>query len=207
MGTDSSSNRKFFILTHGKGLFSRLIRFGQRLRFGGGDQKYTWWNHAAIIVSKDGELIEALSDGVRLTHLSNYTPTEYHLVHLEPSLADQRDRAQMVEFAYACSRLQFEYDWLTIVSIAASLLTGCTVMFEFDGKMICSELVARALERTSVIFDHSPSYLMPADLAKHFQVEPPKPGTDKGRIPKAAASTPDRSNQEQKVWQRPVPAR
>src|SRR6266404_2914741 len=82
-----------FILTHGSAFFSMLIRFGQRLRFRGKNRKFAWWNHAAMIVSKSGDLIEALGAGVRATHIDKYKATEYHLVPLG-TLADQRDRGQ-----------------------------------------------------------------------------------------------------------------
>ena len=46
------------------------FRFGQRLRFRGEDEKYGWWNHAAVIVSTDGDLIEALNAGVTRTNIT-----------------------------------------------------------------------------------------------------------------------------------------
>jgi hypothetical protein len=64
---------------------------------------------------------------------------------------------------------------LTIVSIALSLLTGGKFTFGFDGQSICSGLVARALERMCAIFNRSSSHIMPADLAKYIEVEPPDP--------------------------------
>ena len=80
-----------FILTHSNSFYGWLIRFGQRLRFRGEDRKYGWWNHAAVIVSTDGDLIEALNAGVRRTNITAYASTDYTLVHLQPSLADERD--------------------------------------------------------------------------------------------------------------------
>ena len=65
-----------FILAHGDAWTSKLIRFGQRLRIHGDDRKYTHWNHAAIVVSEGGDLIEALGAGVLRTHLSKYRPAE-----------------------------------------------------------------------------------------------------------------------------------
>ncbi|HEX9160091.1 MAG TPA: hypothetical protein VF980_00160, partial [Thermoanaerobaculia bacterium] len=53
-----------FILTHNSGWQARLIQFGQMLRFTGPDKKYTRWSHTAMIVSADGEIIEALGHGV-----------------------------------------------------------------------------------------------------------------------------------------------
>lgn len=173
-----------FILTHGKSFYSFLIRFGQGLRFHGEDRKYTWWSHAAVIVSPGGDLIEALGPGVKQTNISKYKPTEFHLVELA-DLADDHDRDQVVQFARWA--LGQEYGWFTIASIAMSLLLGGSFTFGFDGQAICSGLVARALERTNAIFDRSPSHIMPADLAKYFQVEPPPPGSDKGTIPALSA--------------------
>src|ERR1700690_2153740 len=77
-----------FILTHGNTFFSYLIRFGQGLRFHGADRKYTWWSHAAMIISSDGNLIEALGPGVEQRNISRYKETDYHLIHLG-SLADE----------------------------------------------------------------------------------------------------------------------
>jgi len=172
-----------FILTHGSSFISRLIRFGQAIRFHGPDRKYIWWNHAAVVASKDGDLIEALNAGVIRTRISRYKETEYHLVQLEGSLADQHDRDQAVKFAERS--LKQKYGYLTVISIALSLLTGAKFAFGYDGQSICSGLVARALERTNKIFDRTPSHIMPADLAKSFGVNPPDPGANKGKIPSA----------------------
>jgi hypothetical protein len=171
-----------FILTHNNGFQARLIRIGQSLRFWGQDRKYTRWNHTAMIVSSDGDIIEALGDGVVMNHLDKYRSTEYQLVKIDEIVASAADRAQVIAFARWC--LDESYDWLTIASIFLSLLTGCKFNFGFDGQCICSGLVARALERTNVIFERTPSHMTPADLAKKFSVEPPPEGTSKGTIPK-----------------------
>lgn len=167
-----------FILTHGSDLFSRLIRFGQALRFHGKDRRYTYWSHAALIVDEQGTLIEALSQGVCQTNISHYAPAEYHLVRLGSS-ANEEDRAEAVRFARTAVR--DKYGWLTIANIGLRLLTGGKLAFEMDGQFICSGLVARAMERTQAIFDRNTEGIMPADLAKYYQVEPPPPGTPKGK--------------------------
>lgn len=166
-----------FILTHGSDWASKLIRFGQGLRFHGKDRKYTYWNHTAIIVDDHGTLIEALGNGVCKTHISKYKPVEYHLVRLGTT-ADATDRAEAVSFAEWS--LGEPYGWLTIVSIAIGLLTGGKFTFGYEGQAICSGLVARAMERTKAIFNRNPEDIMPADLAKYYNVDPPPPGTPKG---------------------------
>jgi len=188
-----------FILTHGAHLSSRFIRFGQTIRFRGDDRKYSWWSHAALIRRENGDLIEAVNAGVIETNISRYKDTEYHLVHLEDSLANQRDREQGVKFAEAS--VGQSYGFVAVASIALSLLTGAKVAFGYEGQQICSGLVARALERTSVIFDRSPPHTLPADLAKIFKVEPPPPGSDKGRIPSARRFW---ERTERRYEQRPV---
>lgn len=165
-----------FILTHGAELFSELIRIGQELRFRGSDRPYTYWNHAALIVSTDGAIIEALGTGVERRSIADYDPTQYTVVHI---VASREDRAEAVAFAEHC--VGQPYGFATIVSIALSLLTGAKFSFGFNGQLICSGLVARALERTTAIFDDEPSHIMPAQLAKLFGATPPAPGTPKGR--------------------------
>ena len=165
-----------FILTHGGEFWSRVIQFGQGLRFAGKDRGYTYWNHSALIVSADGALIEALGPGVRRSTLKDYDDTQYTVVHIT---ASAEDRGEMVAFAEHW--IGARYGWTTIVSITLSLLTGAKLSFGFAGQLICSGLVARALERTKAIFDQEPSHVMPAELAKMFDVEPPPPDMPKGR--------------------------
>lgn len=164
-----------FILTHGDAWTSRMIRFGQRIRIHGKDRKYTHWNHAAMIVSEGGDLIEALGAGVSETHLSRYDDAEYHLVRIG---ASPEDRKQAVAFSTwaagvtAGGRRQ-RYGFITIASIAFTLLTGGKFTFAIEGQAICSGLVARAMERTGALFNRTPTHVMPADLAKYYDVEPP----------------------------------
>lgn len=160
-----------FILTHGSHWTSRLIRVGQTLRFRGNNRMYAYWNHAALIVGAGGEIIEALgpSPGVVQQNVSKYAPREYTIVRIR---ASAEDRDETVGFARAC--LGERYGVLAIVSIAISLLTGTRFSFGFAGQMICSGLVARALERTRAIFTKEPSHIMPADLARAYLVTPPE---------------------------------
>jgi hypothetical protein len=168
-----------FILTHGNAWTSKVIRFGQALRIHGEDRKYTWWNHAAMIVSADGDLIEALGAGVMRTNLSHYQPVEYHLVRTGAAALDRSEVVAFAEWAAGddTGAGRQKYGFVTIVSIAWTLLTGGKFTFALEGQMICSGLVARGQERTDAIFNRTPSHIMPADLAKYYQVEPPDPKT------------------------------
>ena len=153
-----------FILTKSSGILGKLIRTGQLIRFKG---KHAKWTHAALIVSKEGDLIEASGRGVVRSHISAYKKNDYHLIRLG-EMADEKDRQKMVNFAEWC--LRYEYGHLTIISISLCLITGSKFLFGMDNRIICSALVARALERTRLIFDKNPSFIMPADLAKYFRI-------------------------------------
>lgn len=168
-----------FILTHGNKLYDRLIRWAQRLQMRGHDRRYTRWNHAALILDQDGTIVEANGGGVQRNPISKYTPTEYYIVHI---LAEDLDRGHEVAFAQWAEGQR--YGKLTICSVFLSLAFGSTIIFGLQGQEICSGLVARALERAGYIFDQDPAHIMPADLAKHFDVEPPKKGTPIGKPPK-----------------------
>ena len=176
-----------FILTHGNSWTSKMIRFGQKLKYWGTDAIYTRWNHAAMIVSQNGDIIEALGGGVQKRNIAVYKGTEYHVISLQG--VDATDRAHEVEFAEAC--LNESYGWLTIVSIALSLLFVSKFGFGLDGQEICSALVARCVERTGEIFPQDPWHIMPADLAKYFDVKPSN--LDIGTIPDANAAVQQRS--------------
>jgi uncharacterized protein YycO len=167
-----------FILTHGNEWTSKLIRFGQSLRYRGPHAKYTYWNHTALIVDTKGAIVEALGTGVALRSIHDYEPTQYTVVRIT---ASEEDRMQAATFARSC--VGAEYGWVSIVSIAISLVTGGGFAFAIDGQLICSGLVARSLERTTAIFKHDPARIMPAELAEVYDVEPPVPGTPKGRPP------------------------
>ena len=161
-----------FVLTRGHEWTSVMIRVGERLRYRGNNRKYAFWNHAALFTDTQGGIIEALGSGVQPGNISKYTPVDYHVVRLDGVSAD--DRKHEVAFAEDCVTRHASYGFITIASIAFSLLFGGRLGFGIDGQEICSGLVGRALERTGEIFTEEPWHMMPADLAHAYQVEPPK---------------------------------
>jgi uncharacterized protein YycO len=184
------AQRGDFLLTHSAGIYGGLIRFGEALRYWGKDKIFAHWSHAAIFVDDDGNIVEALGTGVQKRNISVYRGTEYVVAHL-PATTAPLDRKEAVDFAEFC--LNDTYGWLTIVNIGLCLLTGAKFSFGIDGQQICSALVARCLERIGEIFTEAePSHLMPADLAKHFNVQltgdkgkPPSPDEGVVRFSKA----------------------
>lgn len=169
---ESASELKtgYVVLTHGAGWTSKMIRFGQRLRFRGPRWKYARWNHAALVLDAEGNLGEALSAGVVRTKLSKYEGTDYHLVRTQCA---QADRDQIAEFAVAVldAPQRTKYGWFTIFSLFFTLAFGSTIMFGKIGTAICSGFVSEALVRTGAILPRPPAYMMPADLAEYFSVD------------------------------------
>lgn len=161
-----------FLLTRGHAWTSVLIRVGERLRFRGANRRFAYWNHAALFTDVNGGIIEALGSGVKAGNISKYAPIDYHVVRLDN--VSGGDRQHEVEFAKDCLAKHDKYGYLTIASIAFSLLFGGRLEVNVDGQEICSGLVGRALERTGEIFEEDPWRMMPADLAQAYQVEPPK---------------------------------
>ncbi|HVT63686.1 MAG TPA: hypothetical protein VHD81_00845 [Mycobacteriales bacterium] len=159
-----------FLLTHGDAFFSKMIRFGEGLRVHGADRKYTWFNHAALVIDEEGTLAEALATGVVQSPADKYQPKDYVIV---PSGASPDDVDEILKFARWVLETRHKYGKLTIVSIAFTLLTGSKFTFFVDGEFICSGFVARAMERTGVIFNRDPVHITPADLAKYYNAIPP----------------------------------
>jgi hypothetical protein len=161
-------DRGDFVLVAGTHLNSRLIRFGQKLRIRGADRRHVKWTHAALIVDRDGSLIEAVGTGVRRWHLDRYRGDDYVVVRVHTS---EENRDEVVRFAEWALRRGSSYSRLSTVSIALSMLTGSRLTFFIDGQFVCSGLVARALERTGSIFDRDSAHIAPADLAKYFSAD------------------------------------
>lgn len=153
-----------FILTRGDFVFSKLIRLGQRLRYSKAHARY---NHAALVIGHDGELAEALGQGVVESHISKYRPENYFVVKVRASPEDQE---QIVRYAEAVLAARYRYGWLTIVSVGLSLLTGSSLVFGRAGTAICSGFVASGLVRAGYIFPVPPEHMTPADLADFFSV-------------------------------------
>src|SRR5579871_5849663 len=66
-----------FLLTHAPAWTSRIIRFGEALRYRGANRRFAYWSHAVAVVSADGAIVEALGGGVTPGHISKYAGADY----------------------------------------------------------------------------------------------------------------------------------
>jgi len=152
-----------FILTHGTAFYSRAIEREQRRRYPK-NPELTHWTHAALVVSDDGGLLQALGNGIVTGHVSDYS--DYRTFSVDAVASTKSDRDRVLRFAW--SQAGLKYDWVDIASIEMALVTRIKVTFETEGHYICSGFVARCLERTDAIFPRTAQHMMPADLAAYF---------------------------------------
>jgi hypothetical protein len=124
------------------------------------------WNHAALIVSESGDLVEALArSGATRSHVSKYLHTQRTLVRTH---AVPRDRAEILNYA---DRVVGEpYGLLNDACIFVSYLTGCKLNIATRGHVMCAGLVGNAQLRAGAYFSQMADWLAPADLALAYNV-------------------------------------
>lgn len=154
-----------FVLTHRHRPFAALISLAQRRRFRGADAPYAHWSHAAVLVSADGEVVEAESTGVIRSSLSKYRDDEYHLVRLGDEIS-RAGREKTV--AYAKAQVGAAFGYLDLAGATLYLLTGIPLRWVRRHHEICSSLVVRALQHGGLLTGFDPAVTLPADLAKEF---------------------------------------
>jgi len=156
------------VLCHSKkGLFARLIRFGQWLRPSW--RPYRYWNHAAIVtgsgIDPHGRDARVVQMGRKCSRTTLGTLMDDKVIEVRPCPAGV-DRSRAV--TYAVEQLGIDYSVMTIISIALSLLTPKEIRFDFrrhGDALICSALVARAWEHGGWDCPSDPFQATPAELA------------------------------------------
>src|SRR5437660_12532375 len=110
-----------FILTHRARPIAALISLGQKRRFRGPDTVYAHWTHMALVVERDGTIVEAEALGVVRSPISKYLATEFHLVRLGAEF-DSSGRQHAV--AYAGAQVGVAFGYLALAGVSMYLLTG-----------------------------------------------------------------------------------
>src|ERR1700682_4435337 len=158
-----------FILAHRHHVIARLISLAQRRRFRGPDAVYAHWSHSALIVERDGTLVEAEIGGVMRNPISRYREDEYHLVRLGSGFSAE-GRASAV--AFANQQVGQGFGFLDMFGASVYLLTGWPLRLVRSGHEICSGLVVRALQAGGLVPQLDFALPLPADLAKLYDVRP-----------------------------------
>jgi len=156
-----------FLLTHRHNPIAQLISVGEKRRFRGADAVYAHWSHCALVVDKDGALVEAESRGVLRSPIAGYKANEYHLVRLGPEFGNEQ---RQLSVAYAEAQVGKGFGYFALVGAALFLVTGLPFHLMRRGHQICSGLVVHALQQGGLLPGVDPALALPADLAKIFNV-------------------------------------
>jgi hypothetical protein len=158
-----------FLLTglKAQGVVSWAIKAGSWLRRY--EAPYRRFSHTALVIGDDGALAEALRRGVQRTHLSKYEPENYVLVRTG---VNENDRRQVLKFAESVldPKRKTGYGFVTIAGLALYCFTGAQICIQQAGTAICSGFVSDALTRAGYVWRRPPFAMMPADLARCFDV-------------------------------------
>jgi hypothetical protein len=160
-----------FVLSRAHGYRHKIIKWGQGLRIADpADRCYREYTHAALVVSTDGDIIEAVGSGVRRNNLDAFVPMTYEVVHIT---ASDEDRSQAVGVAREALGRHARYNALATVSITLWAFTGSRLIFFTDGAFTCSGLVARAMLTIGAVFSVDATRVTPAQLAIYFNAPRP----------------------------------
>jgi hypothetical protein len=169
-----------FVLSFARGHFKHLlIKWVQGARIRPEHRRYAAYTHAALVVSADGDLVEAFGAGLRISHLDDLAARPHRVVRITAS-PEARERAAGVAL-HAFAR-NARYNAMAIVSTALSSATGWRVGLTVPGTHTCSGLVADALLAVGAIYDVDASLVTPAQLALHFGA--PEPPEEPSRRPR-----------------------
>lgn len=122
------------------------------------------WNHAALAISRD-EYVEATAQGVKISRIGS-TTDEVRVVPIVYSDDDDRDEV----LAWATGRVGVRYGYLNAFFCGLRTVFPGLQVKQGD-TIICSELVAEALERGGWDFGKDSALVSPGDLADAFGVE------------------------------------
>jgi hypothetical protein len=177
-----------FILAHRHNPMASLITLAQKARFKGSDAVYAHWSHCALIVDEGGALVEAESMGITRSPISRYTDDEFHLVRMGSEFA-REGRQRAVDYTNAQVGQGFGY--LAALGATIFLLTGEPLHLMRRNHQICSGLVVRALQKGGLLKEADPDLMLPADLAKFYDVRwEEKAGDKKASPPHEAGDAP-----------------
>jgi uncharacterized protein YycO len=126
------------------------------------------WNHAALVteVFPQVEIIEATDKGVTRAKLSDKRD---HISIIHVSFEDEDDRYDAVAWAQAREGTRYGY-FNAFMCGVNNVLVGLGLVIKKTDAIICSELVAEALEKAGFDFKKDSSQVSPGDLATFFKV-------------------------------------
>ena len=166
------------ILVEHHGAMPAIIRFGQRLRYWAWrnlfrksqyEKDFCTVNHAMIVVSggKDALVSQMEAKGGTIVSLASYVDKKYAVV--SPVNVSDEQRLSSARVGLWCEGIA--YGWLSIFGSAIDCLIPVVEVALGSGqRMICSTASSLAHRCVNLIPDKSDVSVMPADLARYYQV-------------------------------------
>lgn len=148
-----------------QGPITAAIKLGSAIR--GYDKPFRRFSHTALIIDGVGNVCEAVDKGVRFANISRFKDNDYVIVHTN---VDEHDQKQILDYCNAVVAAKYTYGFVTFAGLGLYCLTGGQLCVQKAGTAICSGLVSEALTRAGYVWERPPYAMMPADLAKHFNV-------------------------------------
>lgn len=124
------------------------------------------WNHAALVteVFPEVQIIEATDKGVAYARLADKRDD---LFIIDVDYDDEEDRYDAVAWAHARAGVRYGY-FNAFMCGVNNVLAGLGLAIKKTDTIICSELVAEALEHAGFDFTKDSSQISPGDLASYF---------------------------------------
>lgn len=158
---------------HSPGLLGKLIRTGEWLdpthhravwhqQHPDAAHEPWYWNHAFVVISSEGDTIEAGSQGIVRNNVTSHANQIILKDPFNASATITIHHAQVI--AYAVKHIGVPYSVLDDVCLGIDCLTGWKWHDPRPGVFICSEFAAKCLEAGGWTSPREPVLMKPADL-------------------------------------------
>lgn len=166
------------ILVQHSGKMPATIRLGQRIRYfmlrnvlrrSQYESVFCQYNHAMVVVEggERAKVSQMEAAGGRIVDLFDYTDMKYTVV--SPIRAEAPQRAATVRMARWCEGIA--YGWFSILGCVIDVfIPVISVALGTGQRMICSTATSYALRCMGFIPDKNDTSVMPADIARYFDV-------------------------------------
>lgn len=166
-----------FVLVADTHRMARCTELGQRRRFRG--TEWAAFNHAALVATDDGRLIEARTEGIAMRDPTTLDMLDYCYVAVDAKVRDELGSPRSTDAAAGAARAmrynatRFARELADASTEEATPGQQARVCIELmadrpASRPTAGSLVASALERLGYVWTREPRRMLPADLALAF---------------------------------------